>query len=116
MTTGLSRVLTAATVFLLGALLLILILDQATEMNLGQWISLLAAALGVLILIRVLSGIRSWRSRIAAPVISSVSVQSRVFGFTPGNSMVEHSSGPTATTSNVEAGVDLRRSQGVDPE
>jgi spore maturation protein SpmB len=116
MTTRLSRVLTATTVFLLGAFLLILILDQATEMDLGRWISPLAAALGVLILIRVLTGIRSWRSRIAAPVIGSVSVQSRMFGFTPGSSIVEHSSGPTDATSNVEADVDLRRSQGADPE
>jgi hypothetical protein len=116
MTTGLSRVLTAATVFLLGALLLISILHQAAEADLGRWIRSLAAALGLLILIRLLTGIRSWRSRIAAPIIGSASVQSRIFGFTPGGSMVESSSGPTATTSHVEPDADLRRSQGTDPE
>lgn len=116
MTTGLSRVLTAATVVVLGALLLISILDQATEADLGRWIRSLAAALGVLVLIRALTGIRSWRSRIAAPIIGSASVQSRIFGFTPGGSMVESSSGPTATTSHIEPDADLRRSQGVDPE
>ena len=116
MTTGLSCALTAATAVVLGALLLISILDQATEADLGLWIRSLAAALGVFILIRVLTGIRFWHSRISAPIIGSLSVQSRIFGFTPGGSVVESSSGPTATTSHVEPDADLRRSQGADPE
>ena len=101
MASFLSRVMTAATVLLLGALPLLMVIDLLTEQNLGRWTGSLGWALGVLILIRLLSGARNWRSGVAAPLFDSASVQSRMFGFTPGNPESHHAGG-TVDTSHVE--------------
>lgn len=98
---NLSRLLTAAMVLLLGALPLLMVIDLLTEQNLGGWTSSLGWALGVLILIRLLSGARNWRSRVAAPLLDSASVQSRMFGFAPGNPTSQHAS-ESVVTSRVE--------------
>lgn len=110
MTARLSRLLTAATVFLLVVLLLIMIVDGLTPVNLDRWSNALVWVLVVLILIRLITRAGSWRSKIAGPVAGSISVQSRMFGFTPGSSTIEQSSGPTYTTSLPEDDENLRRS------
>lgn len=108
----LSRVLTVTTVGLLGTLLLILALDQMTDVNLAPLISSLSWALGALVLLRMLAGIKTWRSKIADPIIGSASVQSRIFGFTPGGTMDEDGGKSASTESSIEAPEDLRRRRG----
>lgn len=98
----LSRILTAITVLILAALLLITILGPLTEASLSPLVSPLAWTLGALIVIRLLLSIRHLRSRAAAPVMDSASVQSRLFGFSPGTSRIEDPSAPTYTTSKIE--------------
>ncbi|MBD7996378.1 hypothetical protein H9639_13820 [Arthrobacter sp. Sa2CUA1] len=102
MAARLSRLLTATTVFLLVALLVLMIVDGLTAANLGPWSNAVIWALAVLILIRLLTRAGSWRSTIAGPLAGSASVQSRMFGFTPGSSPIEHSSGPAYTISEIE--------------
>lgn len=111
MAARLSRLLTASTVILLAALLVLMIADQLTAANLSQWINAVMWAAAVLILIRLLTRVGSWRSNIAVPVAGTGAVQSRLFGFTPGSSPIEDSSGPAYTTSAVEDGADLRRTR-----
>ena len=109
MAARLSRLLTATTVFLLVALLLIMIVDGLTPVNLDRWSNAVVWALAVLILIRLITRAGSWRSKIAGPVAGSASVQSRIFGFTPGSSTIEQSSGPAYTISDVNDDENLRR-------
>ena len=108
-----SRILTAVTVLIFGALLLVRILDQLIETRLGPVFSSLAWTLGVLIVIRLLVSIRSLRSKVAAPVMDSASVQSRLLGFPPGSSRSEDSRGPAHTTSEVDE--DSRHTSGEAP-
>lgn len=110
MAARLSRFLTAATVFFLVALLLIMIVDGLTPVNLDRWSNAVVWALAVLILIRLMTRAGSWRSKIAGPVAGSASVQSRMFGFIPGSSTIAQSSGPTYTTSLLEGDENRRRS------
>ena len=97
-----SRILTATTVLLLVGVLVTLFLQTVTGEGLGRWIAPLGAALGVLVLIRLLLNARSSRSRIAGPVMDSLAVQSRLYGVAPGSSRIEQHDGPTHTTSEVE--------------
>lgn len=110
MAARLSRLLTATTVILLVALLVVLIVDGLTAADLSPWSTLMLWALAVLVLIRLLTRAGSWRSRIAGPLAGSASVQSRMFGFTPGSSPIEPSSGPAYTISKVEDGESSRLS------
>lgn len=114
MAARLSRLLTATTVILLVALLAVLIVDGLSAADLSQWSTLMLWVLAVLVLIRLLTRAGSWRSQIAGPLAGSASVQSRMFGFTPGSSPIEHSSGPAYTISTVEDGERLRPNP--DPE
>lgn len=109
MAARLSRLLTASTVFLLVALLLIMIADRLASANLTRWSNAVVWALAVLILIRLITRAGSWRSKIATPVAGSASVQSRMFGFTPGSSTIEQPSGPTYATSLLEDDENLPR-------
>lgn len=110
MAARLSRFLTAATVFFLVLLPLMMIVDRLTSVNLGWWSNAVSWVLVALILIRLMTRAGSWRSKIAGPVAGSASVQSRLFGFTPGSSTIEQSSGPTYTTSLLEDDENRRRS------
>ncbi|MBD8045367.1 hypothetical protein H9638_16285 [Arthrobacter sp. Sa2BUA2] len=114
MAARLSRLLTATTVVLLVALLVIMIVDRLTAANLGPWSNAVIWALAVLILIRLITSAGSWRSKIAGPVSGAVSVQSRMFGFTPGSSPIEHSSGPAYTISAIENDENSLRSRDTD--
>ncbi|MER2134481.1 MAG: hypothetical protein ABS910_07360 [Arthrobacter sp.] len=109
MTGRISRLLTATTVFLLVALLVIMVVDGLIAANLSQWSDSVVWVLAVLILIRLLSRVGSWRSKIAGPVAGSASVQSRMFGFTPGSSTIEQSGGPAYTISEMEDEENSRR-------
>ncbi|MGW9404167.1 hypothetical protein ACWGQ2_09390 [Arthrobacter sp. NPDC055585] len=102
MAARLSRLLTATTVILLVALLAVLIVDGLSAADLSQWSTLMLSALAVLVLIRLLTRAGSWRSQIAGPLAGSASVQSRMFGFTPGSSPIEPSSGPAYTISELD--------------
>ncbi len=77
MAARLSRLLTASTVFLLGALLVLMIVDRLTVANLSRWSNAVVWVLVVLILIRLITRAGSWRSKIAGPLAGSASVQSR---------------------------------------
>ena len=109
----LSRLLTASTVILLAALLVLMIADRLTTSNLGQWVDWVVWAAAALILIRLLTRMGSWQSNVAGPVAGSASVQSRLFGFTPGTSRIEESSGPAYTTSVVEEDENSRPNRGT---
>ena len=109
----LSRILTATTVLLLAAVLLITVVDGVIEANLGAWTMPLVAVLGALVLIRLPLNARSLRSRAAAPVMDSAAVQSGLLGLKPGSSRIEQAGGPTHTTSLVDQ--DPRRDSGTDP-
>lgn len=102
MAARLSRLLTATTVFLLVALLVLMIADRLIPANLEWWSNAVVWVLAVLILVRLLGRARSWRSGVAGPLAGAASVQSRMFGFTPGSSPAEHSSGPAYTISRIE--------------
>lgn len=108
-----SRTLTAVTVLMLGALLLTMILNPLTETNLRSLTSPIAWTLGALIVIRLALNIRHLRSGAAAPVVDSASVQSQLFGFSPGSSRIDDPNLPTYTTSEIEE--DPRRASGDDP-
>ena len=110
MAARLSRLLTVTTVTLLVALLAVLFVDGLTAANLSQWSTFMLWALAVLVLIRLLTRAGSWRSNIAGPLAGSVSVQSRMFGFTPGSSPIEHSTGPAYTVSQLD---DEENSRGI---
>ena len=104
-----SRLLTVTTVVLMAALLLTMIVERLLNANLGQWSNALVWGLVALVLIRLLTRVGSWRSRIAGPLAGSMSVQSRMLGFTPGSSAIDHSSGPAYTISEVEDEESSRR-------
>ncbi|MBF4992705.1 hypothetical protein ITX31_01080 [Arthrobacter gandavensis] len=111
MAAQLSRLLTASTVVLLLALLVLLIADGLSPANLRGWRTPVVWALAVLILVRLATHRGSWRRRIAAPLAGTASFQSRLFGFTPGSSASEPSGAPAYTISKVEDEEDSRRSR-----
>lgn len=111
MAAQLSRLLTVTTVVLLLALLILPIANRMTPVNLQPWRNAAAWGLGVLIPIRLLAGVRSWRSKIAGPLAGPASIQSQLYGFTPGSSAIEDSSGPAHTTSEIEPDDNLRPGQ-----
>lgn len=102
MAASLSRVLTATTVVVLIAVLVVLFLQSATGGSLDGWVLPPTVALGVLVAIRLLLNTRSERSRTAGPVAGSMAVQSGLYGFAPGTSSIEQHGGPAHTTSAVE--------------
>lgn len=105
----LSRLLTASTVILLLALLVLLIADGLTAANLRGWRTPAVWALAVLILVRLATRMGSWRRGIAAPLAGTASFQSRLFGFTPGTSASEPSGAPAYTISKVDDNENSRR-------
>ncbi|MFF2824201.1 hypothetical protein ACFVRV_14300 [Arthrobacter koreensis] len=110
----LSRLLTVSTVILLVGLLMLLIADGLTAANLRGWRTPVVWALGVLILVRLVTSVGSWRRRIAAPLAGTASLQSRLFGFSPGTSASEPSGAPPYTLSQVNDNEDSRRIQDSD--
>ncbi|NVC25174.1 hypothetical protein E7Z53_17260 [Kocuria salina] len=108
-----SRILTAVTVVLLGALLLLMVLDRLIEVRLSPFLGPLGGLLGVLVVIRLLLNIRRPRSGVAAPVMDAASVQSRLFGFSPGTSRIADVGGPAYTTSKIHESP--RREAGEEP-
>lgn len=114
MAAQLSRLLTASTVVLLIALLVLLFADGLTPANLEGWSNPVAWGLAVLIMVRLATRAGAWRKGIAGPLAGSASVQSRMFGFTPGSSTIVDSSGPAYTISDVEDEENSRRIRDAD--
>ena len=108
MAARLSRLLTASTVVLLVALLVLMIADGLAPGNLERWSNPVGWGLAVLILVRLATRAGAWRKGIAGPLAGSASVQSRMFGFTPGSSAIEQSAAPAYTISEIEDGEDSR--------
>lgn len=109
----LSRMLTGTTVLMLGVILLTTVVNSMIETDLAGWIIPLMWVLGALVLLRLIFGLRSFRSGAAAPVMDSASMQSGFYGFTPGSSTIEHTTGPAYTTTEIDE--DPRNRAGNDP-
>ena len=99
----LSSILTFGAILMSAVLGIIMAIDPLIEAELRPLIRPLAWALGVFVLIRLMLNIRQLRSGAAAPVTDSASVQSRLFGFSPGASRIEESgAGPHTTSQNLD--------------
>lgn len=109
MAAQLTRLLTTSTVVSLIALLVLMIADGLTPASLERWTNPVAWGLAVLILVRVATRAGAWRKGIAGPLAGSASVQSRLFGFSPGSSTIEQPTAPAYTISDVEDEENSRR-------
>lgn len=101
------------TILMLTALVLAMAIDPLIDAELSPLIGPLMWALGVFIPIRLLLNVRRLRSKAAAPVLASASVQSRLFGFAPGTSTFENPGAVPYTTTEIEDDPQRNRPDGL---